>query len=68
MVEKSDFESQKEKLLSDKNTVETRIKELDNERENLVSTLNALSGALQTVNYFLNKYEEESVELEKEEE
>ena len=53
------------KLLSDKNTVETRIKELDNERENLVSTLNALSGALQTVNYFLKIDSEFSFSKEK---
>ena len=60
MITRSDLIEQKDKLLRDKQTVETKLKSASAEVDNLVSTLTALEGAMQTVDYFLNKDDQSS--------
>ena len=55
MVTRDELVEQKEKLIRDKQTVETRLDSIKKERDSLVSTLAALEGAMQTVDFFLNK-------------
>lgn len=59
MITRDDLWSQRQKVLNDKTKVEERIKAIDEEREKLSSTLYALSGALQTIDYFMSKTEVE---------
>ena len=62
MITREDLLGQKEKLLRDRQTVETRLQSVKEEYDNLVSTLTALEGAMQTVAYFLNKNENSSTD------
>tara|TARA_B100000686_G_scaffold349742_1_gene443852 strand:- start:5659 stop:5880 length:222 start_codon:yes stop_codon:yes gene_type:complete len=62
MITREDLLGQKEKLLRDRQTVETRLQSVKEEYDNLVSTLTALEGAMQTVDYFLNKNENSSTD------
>ena len=55
MVTRDELVEQKEKLIRDKQTVETRLESVRKEADSLVSTLSALEGAMQTVEFFLNK-------------
>ena len=62
MITREDLLGQKEKLLRDRQTVETRLQSVKDEYDNLVSTLTALEGAMQTVDHFLNKNENSSTD------
>ena len=67
MVTRDELVEQKEKLIRDKQTVETRLDSIRKERDSLVSTLAALEGAMQTVDFFLNKETTPTPDTENEE-
>ena len=58
MITRDQLWDQRKKVLSDRQKVEERLQDIIEEREKLSSTLHALSGAIQTIDYFMSKTEE----------
>ena len=60
MITKETIEERKSVIMNDIETVRTRLVELEKRREADTALLNALIGALQQCDAFLEKFEDES--------
>ena len=59
MITKENIEERKSVIMSDIETVKTRLVELEKRREADTSLLNALTGALQQCDAFLKEFDDE---------
>ena len=59
MITKENIEERKSVIMSDIETVKTRLVELDKGKVNDVALLNALMGALQQCDAFLKEFDDE---------
>ncbi len=71
-LEIEDLNSEKERLLNDRKILIERLEELQKSSEQIRTQVQAIGGAIQTCDYFINKLQppkepEESVEAEEDE-
>ena len=60
MITKESIEERKETIVSDIETVKVRLTEYDQKKLEDTALLNALTGALQQCDYFLNKIHDDN--------
>ena len=60
MITRDELWEQRKKVESDRQKIEARIQELKQELDKMASTSYALSGSLQTIDYFMSKTESKS--------
>ena len=60
MISKETIEERKETIVSDIETVKVRLTEYDQKKLEDTALLNALTGALQQCDYFLNKIHDDN--------